>query len=122
MTRAISAVSAVSTNDELVTAHMALIAQVRSDPSAGRYLDIVRRVVSLHRTPASNPAAINLLEPLTPESPRALRDISAFSRAIPWAEWKATALNRIWQEHATTSKPARITADTVRHGERKASL
>jgi hypothetical protein len=36
------------------------------------------------------------------------------------AEWKAAALNRLFQEQGVTGRPGRITAATVRHGERKA--
>jgi hypothetical protein len=38
---------------------------------------------------------------------------------IPWAEWKAAALNRLFQEQGVTGQLGRITAETVRHGERK---
>jgi hypothetical protein len=38
-------------------------------------------------------------------------------RAVPWAEWKAAALNRLFQEQGITGQPGRITAATVRHGE-----
>jgi hypothetical protein len=41
-------------------------------------------------------------------------------KGIPWAEWKAAALNRLFQEQGATGTPGRITAATVRHGERKA--
>jgi hypothetical protein len=34
-----------------------------------------------------------------------------------WAEWKAAALNRLFQEQGVTGQPSRITAATVRHGE-----
>ena len=37
-----------------------------------------------------------------------------------WPDWKAAALNRLFQEQGVTGKPGRITAATVRHGERKA--
>ncbi|MCC6486391.1 MAG: hypothetical protein IT364_02745 [Candidatus Hydrogenedentes bacterium] len=40
--------------------------------------------------------------------------------AAPWAEWKAAALNRLFQEQGVIGQPGRITATTVRHGERKA--
>lgn len=36
-----------------------------------------------------------------------------------WAEWKAAALNRLFQEKGATGKPGRITAETVLDGERK---
>ena len=40
-------------------------------------------------------------------------------RTIPWPEWKAAALNRLFQEQGVTGEPGRITAATVRHGERR---
>jgi hypothetical protein len=36
---------------------------------------------------------------------------------LSWAEWKAAALNRLFQDQGVTGKPGRITAATVRHGE-----
>jgi hypothetical protein len=42
------------------------------------------------------------------------------TKAIPWAEWKALELNRLFQEQGITGEPGRITAATVLHGERKA--
>ena len=41
-------------------------------------------------------------------------------QGVSWAEWKAAALNRLFQEQGVTGKPGRITAATVRHGERNA--
>lgn len=38
----------------------------------------------------------------------------------PWAVWKAGELNRLFQEQGVTGQPGRITAATVRDGERKA--
>lgn len=38
-----------------------------------------------------------------------------------WADFKAATLNRLFQELGTSGKPGRITAVTVRHGERKRS-
>jgi hypothetical protein len=35
-----------------------------------------------------------------------------------WAEWKAAALNRLFQEQGVTGQLGRVTAGTVRHGER----
>jgi len=32
----------------------------------------------------------------------------------PWAEWKADALNRLFQQQGTTGKPARIRAEVLR--------
>src|SRR5262249_32284894 len=36
---------------------------------------------------------------------------------IPWAKWKATDLNRLFQEQGVTGAPGKITEATVRHGE-----
>jgi len=49
-----------------------------------------------------------------------LDQVSPDAAGIPWAEWKAAALNRLFQEHGTSGQPGRITAETVRHGERLA--
>ena len=49
-----------------------------------------------------------------------LTKCSPDAAGIPWAEWKAAALNRLFQEHGTSGQPGRITAETVRHGERLA--
>jgi len=35
------------------------------------------------------------------------------------SEWKAAALNQLFLELGTSGQPGRITADTVRDGERK---
>ena len=40
---------------------------------------------------------------------------------IPWAEWKAAELNRLFQEQGSTGQPGRITAATIRHGEQRAA-
>ena len=47
---------------------------------------------------------------------RVLNEMGWCSKGIPWAEWKAAALNRLFQEQGATGKPGRITAATVRHG------
>jgi hypothetical protein len=39
---------------------------------------------------------------------------------MSWYEWKARMLNRLFLEQGVTGQPGRITAETVRHGERKA--
>ena len=38
---------------------------------------------------------------------------------IPWAEWKARELNRVFHEQGRLADMSRITAATVRHGESK---
>jgi hypothetical protein len=45
-------------------------------------------------------------------SPEAMEGISP-------EEWKARALNRLFEQQGLTGQPAKITAATVRHGERK---
>ncbi len=35
---------------------------------------------------------------------------------LSWPEWKATMLNRLFQEQGLTREPGHITAETVRHG------
>jgi hypothetical protein len=37
---------------------------------------------------------------------------------IPWADWKAAELNRLFQEQGTSGQRGRITAATVLHGAR----
>jgi len=50
---------------------------------------------------------------------RMLNQMGWCSKGIPWAEWRATTLNRLFQEQGTSGKPGHITAATVRHGLRK---
>ena len=40
-------------------------------------------------------------------------------RGVPWAEWKAAALNKLFKEQGVTGQPGRITAATVEHGEKQ---
>lgn len=64
-----------------------------------------------------------------PESLRDLADERAAASGEPetvrrevwlsWVEWKAAALNRLFQEQGVTGELGRITPATVRHGERK---
>jgi len=49
---------------------------------------------------------------------RMLQEMGWHSAASSWAEWKASALNRLFHRHGVTGRPGRITAATVRHGER----
>jgi hypothetical protein len=50
---------------------------------------------------------------------RVLNEMGWCSKGIAWADWKAAALNRVFQEQGTSGQPGKITAATVRHGERK---
>jgi hypothetical protein len=53
---------------------------------------------------------------------RMLQEMGWRSTATSWAEWKAAALNRLFEEQGATRRPGRITAATVLHGERKRRL
>jgi hypothetical protein len=48
---------------------------------------------------------------------RMLNEMRWHSKGIPWADWKAAALNRLFQEQGATGKTGRISAATVHHGE-----
>jgi hypothetical protein len=48
-----------------------------------------------------------------------LKEIGWSPEGIPWAEWKAAALNRLFLEQGVTGQAGKITAATVRHGEAK---
>jgi hypothetical protein len=94
-----------------------------------RYLDgagIPTRY-KLRRVPGE-PVTMNVLAEMErhPDQPWAVRDrmlheVRWRSKPTSWAEWKAAALNRLIQEQGVTGKPGRITAATVRHGERTRS-
>jgi hypothetical protein len=43
-------------------------------------------------------------------------------RVMSWAEWKAAALNRLFEEHGRLGRPGRITAETVLHGQRVSQM
>ena len=43
-----------------------------------------------------------------------VRSAEETTRPIPWAEWKATQLNQVFEQHGVIGRPGRITADTVR--------
>jgi hypothetical protein len=64
------------------------------------------------------------LSDLAAEIGRRSGDTEAARREVwmDWAEWKAAALNRIFQEQGVTGQPGGITAATVRHGERSRPL
>ena len=50
---------------------------------------------------------------------RMLQEMGWGLSARSWVEWKAAQLNRLFQEQGVTGRPGRITAKTIRHGERK---
>jgi len=68
-------------------------------------------------TKPSIPGFVGFEGATSPESLK-IRDEPAMAKlGMPWAEWKAAALNRLFKELGTTRQPGRITAATVRHGE-----
>jgi hypothetical protein len=50
---------------------------------------------------------------------RMLKEMDWSPDGMPWAEWKAVSLNRLFQDQGVIGKPGKITADTVLDGERK---
>lgn len=57
-------------------------------------------------------------EPTQPNAepvPRAI--VLEREEELPWAEWKAAALNRLFQQQGITGLPSRITPATIRHSE-----
>ena len=71
------------------------------------YLEVARRTLGAMQ---SSPDANQQNGPQTAAAP-------SEQHGIPWTEWKAAALNRLFQEQGATGQPGRITAETVRHGE-----
>jgi hypothetical protein len=51
------------------------------------------------------------------EAELATADLELENNGMSWPEWKATALNRLFEELGTSGQPGRITAATVMHGE-----
>jgi|GEM_PF-2363578 hypothetical protein len=89
-------------------------------------IDVLRR---------NRPAAMDVISGAAPPAecwPESLRELADERAAasgnlaaarkevwISWCEWKARELNRLFLEQGATGQPGRITADTVRDGERK---
>ena len=66
------------------------------------YLDIARQVMR-DRLNSSAERAIPAQSP----------NMYADPPGVPWAQWKAAALNQLFQEQGTSGQPGRITAATV---------
>jgi hypothetical protein len=78
------------------------------------------------RRVAGEPVPMNVLKEMQqcPDEPWKVRDrllqrMRWRPRGESWAEWKAAALNRLFEEQGVTRRPSRITAGTVRHGGKK---
>jgi hypothetical protein len=97
-----------------------------SDQLPVRYLDGAGVPVRYKlRRVAGEPVPMSVLAEMErhPEEPwkvrdRMLQEMGWNSAASSWAEWKAAALNRPFQQRGVTGRPGRITAATVHHGER----
>jgi len=97
-----------------------------SDQLPVRYLDGAGVPVRYKlRRVAGEPVPMSVLAEMErhPEEPwkirdRMLQEMGWCSQASSWAEWKAAALNRFFQQQGVTGRPGRITAATVRHGGR----
>lgn len=70
-------------------------------------------------SPILNRAAVMALDGVRNIGDLLLTETGWNSQCRSWADWKAAALNRLFQEQGTSGQPGRITAATVRHGERK---
>jgi len=97
-----------------------------SDQLPIRYLDGsgVPARYKLRRVPG-DPVPMNVLIEMEkhPEEPwkvrdRMLQEMGWCSAAASWAEWKASALNHLFQQQGVTGRLGHITAATVSHGER----
>jgi hypothetical protein len=78
------------------------------------------------RRVAGEPVPMNVLNEMErqPGEPwkvrdRMLKQMGSWPKGIGWAEWQAAELNRLFQEQGVTRQTGRITAATVRHGQRK---
>jgi hypothetical protein len=95
------------------------------------YLEVARRAlagVNLALTPtfrAASPAdsagvvteTISDACAASPVTAEHERDSNSAEGGPTWAEWKAAALNRLFQEQGVTGQSGQITAATIRHGE-----
>jgi hypothetical protein len=89
-----------------------------------RYLDgDVPMRFKLRKVPGE-PVPANVLAAMEqgPNQPWVIRDrmleeMSWSPDGVPWAEWKATSLNKLFQDQGVTGQPGKITAATVRHCE-----
>jgi hypothetical protein len=85
--------------------------------------ETVLRAFNTESNPAEAPPAVEWpqsLSELALEVGQNSGDPEAARREVwtDWSEWKAAMLNRLFQEQGKIGQPGRITAETVRHGER----
>jgi hypothetical protein len=105
----------------------AALRTIGSDRLPVRYLDgaVIPMQYKL-RQGEGEPVPMSVLAEMErhPEAPwkvrdRMLNEIGWCSNGTSWAEWKAAALNRLFQRQGVAGKLGRITAATVRNSERK---
>jgi hypothetical protein len=93
-----------------------------------RYLDGAGVATSYKaRHPQGEPVPMSVIsemeqsrvEPWTVRD-RMLNEMGRSPKGTKWSDWKAAALNRLFQGQGATREPGRITAATVRHGETSA--
>ena len=68
-------------------------------------------------TKPSKPGYVGFVGSPLEAIPNIAEAVSESEHGVPWADWKAAALNRLFQEQGVTGQPGRITAATIRHGE-----
>jgi hypothetical protein len=91
--------------------------------SAGKIVIEVPMRFKLRKVPGE-PVPANVLAAMEqePNQPWVVRDrmlveIGWTPDGIPWAEWKAASLNKLFLEQGVTGRPGKITAAAVRHCE-----
>jgi hypothetical protein len=97
-----------------------------SDELPMRYLDGDVPMRFKLRKVLGEPVPPNVLAAMEqePSQPWVIRDrmldeMSWSPDGVPWAEWKATSLNKLFQDQGVTGQPGKITVATVLDGERK---
>jgi hypothetical protein len=78
------------------------------------------QAISSQTQPTNTGAIINAgsHREATTNPPETRRPAPVPARAMSWAEWKADALNALFQQYGSGGQRGRITAATVLHGER----
>jgi hypothetical protein len=106
-----------------------MIARIPQSAGRNRWMDwkpkarILAESAGSEPTKPSKPGSVGFEGSVSGDSPEIGPEAdppTGEDEGVPWAEWKAAALNRLFQEQGVTRQPGRITAATVRHGERKA--
>ena len=95
----------------------------RSQLSPSRWMNwrptdqIIGDSAEVEPTKPSKPGYVGFVGSPLEAIPNIAEAVSESEHGVPWADWKAAALNRLFQEQGVTGQPGRITAATIRHGE-----